>query len=173
MWRIFTRIFLRPKYHYVELYKGLEDIPLLNLEKVLSGKIEYIFKDPNDIDYADYFHVQNRYDEIVDAFNEALEIDIENDEYFVTMYKLIEARNKFIKGDKSAINFVRLWEKELEKIKTEQVKANYVKYRIQVQKWYGQAINPVETTGEEFIEMINLMKEEAEKIRSNGNSKED
>jgi len=117
--------------------------------------------------------VQNRYDEIVDAFNEALEIDIENDEYFVTMFKLIEARDKYIKGDKTAINFVRLWEKELEDIKKEQVKANYVKYRIQVQKWYGQSIDPDRTTGAEFIEMINIMKEEAEKIKSNGYSKED
>jgi len=155
------------------MYEGLEDLPLRYLEKLLEGDLTVLIKKKEDVDFADISILIDRRDEIVDEFNKALEIDVENDEYFMVIVKLIEEREKYLKGNKAAINFVRLYEKELEQMNLETTKTNFVRYRIQVQKWYGQAIDPLKTTAQEFIEMINLMKEETEKLKQNGISKED
>lgn len=163
----------KSKLHYVEMYEGIEDLPLRNLEKLLEGDLTVLLKRKEDVEFADLAHLVDTRDTIVDAFNKALDIDVENDEYFMVMIKLIEERKKFIAGDKTAINFVKLFEKELERMNLEATKTNFVRYRMQIQKWYGQPIDPIKTTAQEFIEMINLMKEEAEKQKQNGISKED
>lgn len=110
------------------------------------------------------------YDTISDQYIEELEIDMENNEIFTLTYKIIEANDRYINGDKKAKHFIRMYEKERDDLLKSIAKADYVGNRIAVSKWYGQKINPDETTLQEFCKMVKLMQEE---VKQNGNSNEE
>lgn len=155
----------------IALYESISTILLFNWEKVSTGDISYLIVNERDRNKSvpDY-RLQNAYDTICDEYFAAMDIDPTDDELIILIQKIIWKRQEYLDGDRSAMNFIRAYEEQIKSIKQRETKNDFVKNRMAVTKWYGQKIDPKDTTLEEFIKIIDLMKESAPKTTDNGES---
>lgn len=159
--------FFKPKQKlYIGVYSGIDELPLFNFEKILDGKPEYILHDKDLIKAADPSTVVNAIDQAMDEYCQELEIDMRDDDYFIFLQKVIDYRDKFIQGDKSARNFVRHYEALIDELKRKAVKPDFVKNRMAVAKWYRQPIDTKKTTVREFLKIHALMMDEVNARKS-------
>lgn len=150
------------------LYQGIKELPIYNWEKIVGGEVQYLIIEEKDREKKiNPIRLMETYDKCADEYFEAAEIDIINDELFITTQKLIEYRTRYIAGDKSAINFVKAYEEQIRAIKQREGKADFVKNRMALQKWFGQPIDTKKTTVYEFIQISKLAQESAKDGKSN------
>lgn len=155
------------------VYTSIEQMPQHNWEQIVQfGRIEFIVIEKHRRgDELNQIIVRDAMDQLSDQFMEAMGINPQDDEYFVLIIKRMEARQKFMDGDRSAINFIRMFDKQIASIKMEAIKPNLQKYRLQVEKWFGP-IDKYTKTVSEFIDIVKMMEEEAAQIRAAKNKKD-
>lgn len=154
------------------IYDDLIDIPVHNWEQIVQyGKVQFIIvlehlrnSELNEI------LVRDAYDKMTDQYFEKRGIDLRDEELFILIQKRIEFRNKFMQGDKSAMNFIKLYTRQITDIKKNAVKPNLAQTRLAVQKWYGP-IDKYKMTMSDFLDIVLLMEKEFATIESNKKQK--
>ena len=153
------------KLSHPKIYNDIDVIPIDNWEQIVQhGRLEYFVVQPHRRRaILNPQLIQDAYDTITDQYFSRMGINPQDDEFFILLQKRIEWRNKFINGDKSAMNFIRLITAQLHALKVDHVKPNMQKNRLAVEKWYGTIDKYTKTVGE-FIDIVKLMEEEANAI---------
>lgn len=158
-----------------KIYDDLANISQANWEKIVQdGDIRFIIVEKHKRHYdLNAELVRDAMDKMMDQYFREMEIDLMDDELFLLIQRRIMMRDKFMKGDKSAMNFIRLITSQIDDIKKSVIKPNLVKNRIALEKWFGQPLKDKSVL--ENINTYKLMKEEAEAIiaASNKNTTED
>lgn len=156
-----------------KIYDSINTIPVHNWEQIVQfGRIEFIIIDKHRRAFQlNTVLVQDAMDKISDQFMEAMGINTQDDELNIMIIKRMEFREKFMHGDKSAINFIRMYDRQIAALKIGTVKVNLQKHRLQVEKWFGP-IDKFKKTVSEFIDIVKMMEEEAAQIRANQTKKE-
>jgi hypothetical protein len=181
MWNTLKRKFFKLWYwiapkkekFVIKLYYSIDEMPLYNFEKLLDGNIEYLLADPTLIKCINPVKLTLAHDSVMDGYFEALDVDLRDAEYFIYIQKRIEYRDQFINGNRSAMNFVRLYTAQIEELNRDVVKPDFVKNRMAVTKWFRQPIDPKTTTVREYIKITQLMREEAEQRKNKPTDGED
>lgn len=161
------------------LYLDYSVIPLYNWERIIEdGDIRYlIIKDGQRNQHVNPSRFVTAYDTISDQYFADLGIDLMNDELYALMQHKAEAIERYVNGDRSALNNVRMYNAQIKDLKSDDIKADLVKQRMSVSKWFRQPIDPRKTTLKEFCKIIKLMREETEQMikkpTQNGDSQED
>jgi len=158
----------------IDLYKSIDAIPLHNWEQIVQfKKYEFLIVQKHlRNSEIDFFLAQDALDMLNDQYFERMGINPQDDEYFILIQKLIEAREKFMKGNRAAMNFVKLITRQIEDIKVTEVKLNMQKNRLAVEKWFGPIDKYTKTVGE-FIDICKLMEEEANGIKARNTKHDD
>lgn len=161
------------------LHMDYSTIPLYNWERIIEdGEIKYLIaKDSQRNYHVNPSRFVTAYDTISDQYLKDLGVDLMTDELYALMQHRIEARERYVNGDKSALNFIRMYDSQIKDLKSDEAKADLVKQRMSVSKWFRQPIDPRKTTLKEFCKIIKLMREETEQMikkpTQNGDSQED
>lgn len=160
------KIFFRVKYWFhkkreklvIKVHSDISTLLYENFEKVLDGRIEYLLDDPYFKNVVPEIQLMEAYDNVMDQYFKEMDIDLRDDEFFISIQQLIIWRDKFIQGRKDAKNFIRKYEAEIKDLKQKAVKPDFVKYRMSVEKWFKQPLKG--KTVAEFIAIVKLIKEE-------------
>lgn len=162
----------KPKFKNFELYNDL-DIPLYNWEQLLKhGDMKFLFVNEKERNYhVNPNRIIEAYDSISDKYMQKLDIDLMNDELYILMQHCIQANEDRIQGDRTQINFIKMYEQQIEDIKKESLKADFSKQRMAVEKWAKYNIDPKEKTLNDFCNLVLMMREETEQIIENKNSR--
>lgn len=162
----------KPKFKNFELYNDL-DIPLYNWEQLLKhGDMKFLFVNEKERNYhVNSNRIIEAYDSISDKYMQKLDIDLMNDELYILMQHRIEAREAYIQGDRTQMNFIKSFDEQIQEIQKESVKADFSKQRMSVEKWAKYNIDPKEKTLNDFCNLVLMMREETEQIIANKNSR--
>lgn len=150
----------------VKIYDDYADIPVVpNWENIVErGRIEFLIANEKKRRHkVPPRKLLRAYDKISDQYFQAMDIDLINEELFVLIQKRIEARDKFINGDKSQMNFIKMYSRTIDEIKKNEVKASFSKNRLGVEKWFGQPLKG--KTLKEFTVLVKMIQEESELVK--------
>jgi len=104
-----------------------------------------------------------------DQYNKLTRNEGQIEKLIVLMQKLIEARFRVAAGDQSQMNWVNQYEAMLEELTKPNEDFDIVKTRMSVQQAYGMPINTREVSAYEFVQITNLVQEQAARNTVNNN----
>jgi len=104
-----------------------------------------------------------------DQYNKLTQNEGQIEKLIVLMQKLIDARFRVGAGDKSQMNWVNQYEAMLEELTKPNEDFDIVKTRMSVQQAYGMPINTKEISAYEFVQITNLVQEQAARNTANNN----
>lgn len=158
----------------VELVESIQELILFNWEQLnIKGGEKWIFKNKEDWGRkVDPERIEKKYFQLHDEYAEATGGSRTIEKIMILMVKRLEARVLVGAGDKSAKNLVNLYSEMINRLMEGGGEVDIIKTRLQVQQAYGMPIDPHKTTVAEFIKIMDIVKDQANKrtrqIEQNG-----
>jgi hypothetical protein len=104
-----------------------------------------------------------------DQYNKLTKNEHQIEKLIVLMQQLIEARFRCASGDKSEKNWVNQYEAMLEELTKPDEDFDIIRTRMSIQQAYGMAINVKEISAYEFVQITNLVQDQAAANTTNTN----
>jgi hypothetical protein len=159
----------------VELVKNLKDISQFDWE-CLNDEMDFslLIKDPSHRNRKVNPQIlDDKFCELHDEYNKLTKNEEQIEKIIILMQKLVNARYLVGIGDASQKNWINQYEAMLEEMTRPDDEFNPVKLRISIQQAYGMAINVKEVSAYEFVQITNLVQEQAaRKTQKNSNNGE-
>lgn len=158
----------------IKLVKNLKDISQKDWEELNESEgdgpnllilVKGGLKEKLKANYIDL--LEEKFYELHDEYNELTGGKHQLEKILILMQKRIEMRVKVARGDKSAKNWINLYSAMLDELTKKDDDFNHVKMRMSVQQAYGMPINIKEVSAYEFIQITNLVQEQASQKSTN------
>ena len=162
------------KLESVKLVKNLKDITQFDWE-CLNDEMDFKYLIKNEEDKSRKIKpeiLDAKFCELHDEYNRLTKNEGEIEKIIILMQKLVEARYLVALGRLDQKNWINQYEAMLEELTKADDEFNPVKLRMSIQQAYGMAINIREISAYEFIQITQLVQEQAargtQKNQSNG-----
>lgn len=111
--------------------------------------------------------LENAFCKLHDQYNKLTKNEHQIEKLIVLMQQLIEARFRCAAGDKSQKNWVNQYEAMLEELTKPDEDFDIIRTRMSIQQAYGMPINVKEVSVYEFVQITNLVQDQAATSTSN------
>lgn len=158
----------------IELVKNLKDISQFDWEEINDNDSEgrnFLLLIKNEKDRklkANYSEIlEEKFCQLHDEYNDLTGGIHQLEKIIILMQKRISMRLAVARGDRSAANWVNMYSAMIDELTKPDEDFNHVKMRMSIQQAYGMPINIREISAYEFIQITNLVQEQAARNTNN------
>lgn len=144
----------------VEYYDTIHEMPLHNWEQLnITNDLNWIVKKNKFNLKVDGQKLADLRLELHDQHADLSGNDSFREDLMVLMVKRIDCRMRMARGDRSAKNFLNMYDGMIQNKLSASEDGDIIKSRLLIQKAYGMPINPKEITVAEYIKISDIVKD--------------